>query len=257
MFQPVGASDVSAIAPVRWDVIADRAVIPWSPNGGVVIVDADAITADDLSTAREWLDVGERRRAAAFVRDDDRRMYVIAHAALRRVVGAVLGVSPQHVVIDRDRCPRCGKRHGRPIVSGSSVHVSLSHTSGLAAVAIASTPVGVDVEWIPASVDDAPLMALHPRERSEIAAMPRDARPAAFARAWTRSEAYLKGLGVGLAREPSLDDVGADPVPRRRGPGWEIGDLAVPPGYVGACAVAGHIPREWAAFRRSAAGQAD
>ncbi|MEK8173122.1 4'-phosphopantetheinyl transferase superfamily protein [Streptomyces sp. M19] len=57
--------------------------------------------------------------------------------------------------------------------------------------------------------------------------MPEAARPAAFARCWTRKEAYLKGIGTGLSQDPSVSYVGTgvDPVPV--GP-WTMADVPSP-----------------------------
>jgi 4'-phosphopantetheinyl transferase len=55
---------------------------------------------------------------------------------------------------------------------------------------------------------------------------------------WTRKEAYLKGLGIGLGRDLRLDHVGASARGPRQVPGWAIADVAVEPGYAAAVAVA-------------------
>ncbi|MER8041244.1 4'-phosphopantetheinyl transferase superfamily protein [Streptomyces sp. NPDC094032] len=58
----------------------------------------------------------------------------------------------------------------------------------------------------------------------------------AFARCWTRKEAYLKGTGQGLSGSGFADTVvgtGARPLPV---PGWTLTDVRVPPGFAAACA---------------------
>ncbi|MEJ8643163.1 4'-phosphopantetheinyl transferase superfamily protein [Streptomyces sp. MS1.HAVA.3] len=67
------------------------------------------------------------------------------------------------------------------------------------------------------------------------------ARPAAFARCWTRKEAYLKGTGTGLNTAPATVLAGAGPRPARI-PGWRVTDLATLPGY--AASVATREPQE-------------
>jgi len=78
--------------------------------------------------------------------------------------------------------------------------------------------------------------SLHPAEIAELAGMPEEARPLAFARAWSRKESYLKGIGTGLSRDPGLDHVGAGPSPAAGPDGWAIADVAVPDGYAAAVA---------------------
>ncbi|MET9427114.1 4'-phosphopantetheinyl transferase superfamily protein [Streptomyces sp. NPDC003036] len=79
--------------------------------------------------------------------------------------------------------------------------------------------------------------ALQPAEARELAALPEAERPAAFARAWVRKEAYLKGIGTGLGRSPSLDYVGTGPDPADGPPGWRVSDVVVPEDFTAAVAV--------------------
>jgi len=182
----------------------------------------------------------ERGRAEGFVRTDDRTRYVAAHIALRQLLGAQLGIAPAAVEFGREPCPCCGRLHGRPVMHGARLHFSLSHSGDAALFAFAGVPVGVDIETMPsaATVSDI-TVTLHPREQEEIAALPDEMRRSAFARCWTRKEAYLKGTGIGLARGPEQPYVGAGTVPATL-PGWLVDDVSVPTGYVAACVVKGH-----------------
>jgi 4'-phosphopantetheinyl transferase len=191
------------------------------------------------------LDEGERRRAAGLMRTGDRVRYLSAHVALRRVLSAYTGIAPRALRLGRDRCPCCGGPHGRPVLLGAAgaavpgrPQFSLSHSHEVAVLAVASATVGVDVRRVPpAWTVQLCLADLHPAEQAELAAVPGPRRPAAFARLWTRKEAYLKGLGTGLRRDPAADHLGA----RRGAPacpaGWSIADLPGPPRYAAAAAV--------------------
>jgi 4'-phosphopantetheinyl transferase len=121
-----------------------------------------------------------------------------------------------------------------------SVHFSLSHGGDLVLVGIAGTPVGVDVEALPEEQVAADLSTrLHPAEQREIAAaeQPR----LAFARVWTRKEAYLKGIGTGLSRGLTADYLGGTGLASLPA-GWSVLDVPVPAGYAGAAAVSGPAP---------------
>lgn len=192
-------------------------------------------------SALSVLDAGERRRAAALRRPGARAAYVTAHAALRRLLGVYLGVPGARVPLIRLPCPGCGEPHGRPVLAGPDgawLHFSLSHTGPVAMLAVAGAPVGVDVERVPAAglAADA-AAALHPADRAELAALPPEARPAAFARCWTRTEAMVKATGEGLSG-PGLTAVrrGAAERPARVA-GWRLLDIAAPPGHAAACAL--------------------
>ncbi|MEV6655085.1 4'-phosphopantetheinyl transferase superfamily protein [Streptomyces sp. NPDC051219] len=191
------------------------------------------------------LDDAERHRAASFIRPADGLLYASAHIALRRLLGAYLGIAPQDVPFVRQPCPGCGEPHGRPAVATTDppLHFSLSHSSGLALVGIAATTVGVDLEKLPgAETVEICTEALHPDERAELAAAPREERREMFGRFWTRKEAYLKGLGTGLSRSPSQDYLGSDV--RRRPVGWSLADIPCGPRHAAAFALAGDAPTD-------------
>ncbi|HEX5569442.1 MAG TPA: 4'-phosphopantetheinyl transferase superfamily protein [Streptomyces sp.] len=183
----------------------------------------------------------ERARAVTFLREADRDRYRVAHTVLRRELAGYLDTDPAAVPLTREPCPLCGGPHGRPAVPGNPVHFSLSHAGDLVLLAFDDAPVGADVEPYPSAVTVAETTgALHPRERAEIGGLPPAARPAAFARCWTRKEAYLKGTGTGLGENPSVTYVGSLMTPAEV-PGWTITDVQVPDGYAAAVAVA--VPR--------------
>ncbi|MEU0916561.1 4'-phosphopantetheinyl transferase family protein [Streptomyces cyaneofuscatus] len=190
------------------------------------------------------LDDAERRRAASFRRPADGLLYAAAHAALRRLLGHRLGIAPRQVRFVREPCPGCGGPHGRPAPAHPGeppLHFSLSHSGGLALIAIASTAVGVDVQRLPgAGTVEVCSAALHPGERAELAQEPPQTRPALFGGIWARKEAYLKGLGTGLGRSPAADYLGADS--RRRPPGWSFVDVPCGPGHRAAAALPGEPP---------------
>ncbi|MEU3463312.1 4'-phosphopantetheinyl transferase superfamily protein [Streptomyces sp. NPDC006733] len=206
------------------------------------LVDAARHAAFAARLAPGVLDPRELRSAAAFRADADRDCYRAAHVGLRLLLGAHLGTAPQDVVLVREACPGCGGPHGRPAVEGGAVHFSLSHSGSFALLAVAATPVGVDVETVPSADAVADVAAvLHRVEIAELDALRPPERPAAFARAWVRKEAYLKGLGIGLGRDPSLDYVGTGDAPATGPAGWTVADVAV--GEDRAAAVAAADPR--------------
>ncbi|MZD09809.1 4'-phosphopantetheinyl transferase superfamily protein [Streptomyces sp. SID5785] len=200
----------------------------------LVRTDTPAVDRDGV------LDAAERRRAAAFHHDRHRERYVAAHLALRRVLGRVLELPPRDVRFVREPCPRCRALHGRPALRNEpGTHFSLSRAGDLALVAVAPVPVGADVEEILSAEATRTLAtALHPRERAELAAARGESeRTAGASRAWVRKEAYLKGLGTGLADGAAHDYVGTGPVPHGPG-GWTLADVTVPRGWTAAVAVA-------------------
>ncbi|MFJ3795690.1 4'-phosphopantetheinyl transferase family protein [Streptomyces sp. NPDC090088] len=204
------------------------------------------------------LDGRERSRAAGFLRPRDGLLYTAAHIALRRLLAAVLGLAPEDVAYVRELCPGCGAPHGRPAVRpgpAPAPHFSLSHSGGCALVAVAPAPVGVDIQRRPTErATEVCVGLLHPGERAELEALPRDRRGAALGQLWARKEAYLKGIGTGLERPAHADYLGTPGHgPWRRPPHWTVLDLSRAPAHA-AVAVPGApalplrirpLPAEW------------
>lgn len=182
------------------------------------------VVADGGTTV---LDPEERRRLAELRDDGVRARFATAHLLVRRVLGERLGLDPAEVPLRREPCPGCGGPHGRPHVPDWPVHFSASTRGAVAAVALDATPVGVDVE-APVSPETVRRVvgSLHPDEQRELV----DHDPVRFARTWTRTEAYLKALGVGLTRDPAFDYLGEDPT--RHPEGWTLQTRDLPDGHV-------------------------
>lgn len=197
-----------------------------------------------LDRAMTVLDAEEAARARRFVRAADRTRFVAAHVGLRRLLGAHLGVAPSEVVLSRAACPRCGGPHGRPQALGAQFHFSMAHSADVVLYAVAAVPVGVDVEAVEAVTVQDLLGILDSAERSAVDALPPPARARAILGCWVRKEAYLKGIGTGLAVDPAQVHVGCGtgpvdaPVATDGPDGWGLVDLPVGAEHVAALALA-------------------
>ena len=145
------------------------------------------------------LDQDERARAVRFHFEADRRDFIAAHALLRAMLTYYLDIPSNALrfLIDANGKPSVDPRVGSPEVA-----FNLSHTRGLAAVAVASNgAIGVDVEKIDdAKADFAVAQAYFaPAEVEMLRRTPAAGRPMCFFRLWTLKEAYIKAIGAGLA----------------------------------------------------------
>ncbi|MEV7141472.1 4'-phosphopantetheinyl transferase family protein [Streptomyces tauricus] len=184
-----------------------------------------------------WLDAAERERLASLRRTEDRDRCRTAHVALRRLLADHLGGDPAEVVIRRAPCFVCGGPHGRPVIPRDPVHFSLSHAGDQLLIALATEPVGVDVEKVPDATAVTELAGtLHPAERSALDGMSGMRRRIAFTRCWSRKEALLKGTGAGLNAGLATVCSGVEAVPAQP-EGWRVADLPAAAGYAAACAV--------------------
>ncbi|MFT3800836.1 MAG: 4'-phosphopantetheinyl transferase superfamily protein [Burkholderiaceae bacterium] len=183
-----------------------------------------------LDAMRALLADDEQARAARFARPLLADRYRRAHGALRWLLG-------RHCGVDGGRLRFGANAHGKPVLReapgapepAALPHFNLSHSDGHALVAICDdAPVGVDIEALRAlgDPDDWAWSQLSERERAQWRALPDEHRAAAFLRGWTRKEAALKALGVGLAHmRPAQLDVGLEPLagPVALGPaGWHL-----------------------------------
>jgi 4'-phosphopantetheinyl transferase len=188
------------------------------------------------------LSAADWQRAARLKQAADRVAFVLARAALRRCLGDITGLSPTAVVI-RDRP---GAKPDLPDLPdlAAGLDVSFSRSEGLALVALGhGVRVGVDVEPVRPWDPQLATVALSEQELATVDALPADARARAFARAWTRKEALLKGLDLGLAVDPRALTVSmtADPVMITSGvvdlSNWAMRIPAVDPAWEAAVAV--------------------
>jgi 4'-phosphopantetheinyl transferase len=160
------------------------------------------------------------------------------HAALRLVLGGLTGEAPDGLRFER-HCGHCGDAgHGKPRLAGrTDLEFSISHSGELALIAVAhGRRVGADVERVRRRTDVLAIArgSLSARERHAIESLPAgEGRRAEFFRCWTRKEAYLKALGVGLAG-------GLDTDPDEAA-GWQVSSLPPPPGYMAAVAGEGQF----------------
>lgn len=214
------------------------------PRGGEVALwwldtDREIVGGHPVAAEEVPLSPEERDRSARLRRPGDRHRYRAAHIGLRLVLGGYTGLAPEALGLVREECPCCGAPHGRPALADGGPHFSLSHSDGLALIAVSGLRVGADVEGLPRpAITDELLPSLHPREQSALRALPDAVRPGALARVWTRKEAYLKATGVGLAYGVADPYVGVSVVPAEVGD-FTLHDVPTPlPSYAAAIALA-------------------
>ncbi len=156
-------------------------------------VDLD-VGADASSYFTHWLSDDELAKAKRFRSDLHRARYIVGRAALRRVLADRLGCSPPAIRFSYGR-------NGKPTVEGARGHVefNLAHSGGDAVIALAGdAAIGVDIELLRPIHDVESLARLVfsdvERRELEFASDP----VSAFLNGWTRKEAYVKALGLGL-----------------------------------------------------------
>lgn len=152
------------------------------------------------------LDEVERKRAASFKTAVLRAIFVVAHASLRRVLAARLGVNPKSLVFDVNEWGKPSLRH-----PCCGLEFNISHSANRILIAVSSAgPVGVDIEKIlPEPPYEVALIAFSQNEWVALERLPAQRRGKVFYDLWTRKEALVKAMGRGLDIE--LQDIDVSP----------------------------------------------
>lgn len=192
------------------------------------------LAGHEFATLGRCLSPVEAVRAGRFRNERDRARWTVARAWLRHLLGRYLGVRPTDLEFgQQDR--------GKPILFdplGRGLNFSLSHSDDMVVFAVTrGREVGVDIERVG---DDFPIAETSSRflsvsEQEVLAGLPPNLRLRGYYEHWTRKEAYLKGIGLGLtAPEVHFDATS----------GWSVYGFDVGCDYVAAVAIEGaaHAP---------------
>jgi len=212
-------------------------------HGAIVVWITRVSTAlDSLTFLEPCLDLHDRERAARFRFPEDRARFVLGRGLLRKCLGGYLQQTPGMIELAyTDR--------GRPVFpQDETLQFSISHTHDLVAIALtAHARVGIDLEYVQPDLDPLELAAriFSEKDLRTFQALPRHETLAAFFRAWTRKEAYLKARGEGIAEGLQLVSVSfapeettslTDAREESRAQAWRLHALPVPADYLGTVA---------------------
>jgi 4'-phosphopantetheinyl transferase len=175
----------------------------------VISVRRIALAAASERAAMMVLAGEERDRAAAFRNVEARRRFVLARAALRRLLADRLGVAPEAIAFAYGP-------HGKPMlaqpIAAAPFDFSVAHCEDLALIACGGCArLGIDVERrdrVVAALDIASRV-LAPAICARLAALPEPQRSAAFLAAWVEHEARGKAIGTGMIIDAAHRDAAA------------------------------------------------
>jgi 4'-phosphopantetheinyl transferase len=230
------------------DAHASTQHIPSLGPQGVHVWTA-SLPAEDgvVEQCRDLLSPDERERAGRMQLPSPRDLFVVGRGLLRTLIGNYLDMPPADVsfsysAFGRPWLPAGGSRPALQFsVSHSGVQIALAFTR--------EARVGIDVERVRTSADCGAIAArfFAPAEQAALASLSLADRIDAFFACWTRKEALLKAVGLGISRGLSRVEVTCrpgDPARLLRSDltevdpaGWSLFDLPVPPGYRSALAV--------------------
>lgn len=204
-------------------------------------------SAAAVASSRPLLSADERTRADRFKFERDQHRFTLAHAALRQVLAPVVGIAPSALRFTAGP-------QGKPALHPDhccDLQFNLSHSGDWALIGFTvAHPLGVDVEAHDRRVDADEIVDrfFAPNERHAYHALPEPDRRAAFFRAWTRKEAYVKARGDGLGYDSAryavdfASDASAALLSDELTPSapaqFKLHAVPAPTGYTAACACA-------------------
>lgn len=171
----------------------------------------------------------ERARAQRFQATPARRRFVLGRSNLRILIGVYLQCNPAAVQFSSTAAGKLFLTVGQ---SQMDLRFNLSHSADMVLFAFTQgCEIGVDIEQIQSrlSYDQIAQRCFAPAEVERLRQLPPGERESFFYRCWTRWEAWLKGLGVGIAGAGVSREIPAD---------WQIESLTIAAGYEAAVAVA-------------------
>ncbi len=142
-----------------------------------------------------FLSSGEKIRASRFVFQKDKDNYIISRGMLRSLLAHYLNCEPTSIEIVTTEM---GKPHTRP----QQIHFNLSHSGGYVLYSFCQErDIGIDLEYCckDMEIGDLARHYFHPKEIEQLDKCSSSVdKEKKFFSYWTRKEAYLKAVGLGI-----------------------------------------------------------
>lgn len=199
----------------------------------------------------QLLSSDEHTRADRFHFETHRQRFIVARGCLRLLLSRYLEISPAEIHFSYSA-------NGKPLLATSTPTIeplsfNLAHSDSLALYAFTRVAeIGIDLERIRPEFtgDDIAKRFFSAVEVASLNELPKELRNEAFFNCWTRKEAFIKAIGIGLSLPLDQFDVTLSPAEpaeliRTRwddseAARWSLKAIDVGPDYAAAVAVAGH-----------------
>lgn len=181
------------------DVVWQKRPVDLAPDNHVHLyrlqISQNLHLLDDFTAL---LTPGELRRAGRYHQQKDNTRFKLGRGALRYLLGKYLHAAPG--AIEFTHGP-----NGKPYISGfaEAIYFNVSYSADWILLAIAVSPVGVDVELIQPDFGYQDILTEHfsPAESQWVN------NPERFFTLWTRKEAFLKATGQGITQHLKIAPV--------------------------------------------------
>ena len=209
-------------------------------DGQVFLALLDFSLFEEIAPYRHLLNPEERKRADKFYFEKDKNRFVITRGILKSLLGRYNKINAARISFGQNA-------YGKPLMEHNPYHFNVAHSGNYGLLGLTKiADIGVDIEQFRAQTD---LEAIARRffsrvEIAEFSALPESERQQGFFNAWTRKEAFIKAVGMGLSlplhafdvrlspnHEAGLSDVRYEGL---QSTDWNLDALEAPPGYAAA-----------------------
>ncbi len=195
-----------------------------------------------LSAAKHILSDEEKRRADRFHFDIDHKRFSMTRTLLKIILGNCLSKPSQDIQF-------IFNKHGKPMLadSGNEIHFNVSHSGNLGMIAISNiSKIGIDVEQFRNEMitENIAKRFFSKLEVEEFLKLAEDEKLQGFFNCWTRKEAFIKAVGLGLSLPLNAFDVTLKPNEPARlvavrykneiATNWTLTDIKLKNGYASA-----------------------
>ncbi len=119
---------------------------------------------------------------------------------IKKIISSFLSIDKKKIIIEKTE-------FGKPYLKDyPNIHFNLSHTKGMIVFALSDKEVGIDIERIKKFNERIPIKFFSTNEQSYIF-QKNEGQEIRFHEIWTRKEAYVKWLGMGMKKSFNSFDV--------------------------------------------------
>jgi len=150
---------------------------------------------DEVAPCRMLLTEEEKEQAAKFIKPPDAERFILSRGLQRKILARYLDTPPDAIQFSRNE-------NGKPFLDGSPLQFNVSHSHNRLLIAVtAGRAIGVDIEFRRNNIamDSIAERWFSPAERRFFQGL-ENPQPAFFD-IWSKKEAYVKALGLGVFHE--------------------------------------------------------
>lgn len=158
----------------------------------------DGVSKEQFDTMFGSLSSEEQSRANRFLLEKHKNMFILTHSMLRQIISCYLHILPDEILIEKNNF---GKPKIKKEQCAIPLNFNLSHSKNLVLFAFTlEYEVGIDIEYIRAvkGYKKIAQKVFSQKEIHALSSLSNEDQTIGFFNCWTRKEAFIKALGVGM-----------------------------------------------------------